>query len=139
MQALGALNPLDLAEGQIQKQVGKFLGLKAQINQMRGNPQLNIRSQAEGLYTQQTQLEQELSMTLGNIERLKQGVWTISGVAGIANFALEMQQQINAVEQLSKKAQISDPGAGTQAEPISGMSMLTMVGLGLGALFLLRR
>lgn len=104
MEALGALSPMELAEGQIQKYVGEFLAMKAVLNNLRGSDQLNVRSQAEALYVQQTQLEQELTQTLAKIEEIKKGAWGFGDVITISNFGYNLYSHITKVKQLRDQA-----------------------------------
>lgn len=134
MQALGALGPLTLIEGEIQKQVGKFLALKSSLNWLRGSSQLNIRAEAEQLYAKQLALEADLQTTLANIEQLKSGAWDMGQVLTIGSFAYTMVDQISDVKNLEKRAY--DSGESPFYSNISPM-MLIGGAVAVGAVWIL--
>ena len=132
MQALGALNPVELAEGEIQKYVADFLATKSRLNRLRGSSLLNIRSQAEALYTQQTHLEQELNKTLAKIEQMKAGSWSLGDVLEISNFAFNLYTHSQDTKALEKKAEesggmpdINNPGTEMMIVGVVGALILS--------------
>jgi len=49
MDALGALNPLEVVEANIQSKVGRFLSLKSDLLNLTGHSSLTIKQEASGL------------------------------------------------------------------------------------------
>lgn len=136
MDALGALNPLEVVEGEIQGKVGEFLTLKSTINQLRSSDQLNLASQAEGLMARQIMLEAELKTQLAAIEEMKSGAWDISSVLVLGNFAYDLSNQIKAVKALRQNA--LDNGGMPTVMP--DVSIPVVLGVGaLAAWFFLRK
>jgi len=131
MQALGALNPVELVEGEIQKYVGKFLSKKSILNVLRTSEQLNIRSQAENLYLAQTSLERELKAVLMMIDRMKSGSYNMGEVVQAGSFAFNLYQHTKDVDELQRRA--AQSGAIPSLFP-AGNAMMIMAGLGVLAL-----
>lgn len=115
MDGVGALNPIDVAAAEIQKQVGKFLGLKSRINMLRVVNNLTIAGAAEQLYQRQNKLESRLSPALDKIEQMKTGSWTFGGVIDLGTVAYEIATQIQDVEKLEKKARTAAAYQGSEA------------------------
>ena len=133
MEALGALNPVDVVEGEIQSKVAEFLGLKSVLNGLRSHSLLNIRAEAEELYVTQNQLEADLAVNLERIKVMKSGAWDMSGIVQIGSFAMYMVKQIKNVRELDRKAKASGVEAANMAATGTGGMMelmLSPVGLG---------
>lgn len=142
MDAVGALNPVEVIEGKIQAKVARFLSLKEDLNNLRSSSMLNIRQKAEKLYVAQGALELDLATNLERIKIMKSGAWDVSGIVQVGAFAMEMVKQISNVEDLRKQAQ--QLGASEQTSAVTGIGemLLSPVGLGLmgvGLLLLLKR
>ena len=116
MDALGALNPLEVVEAQIQKKIGRFLVLKSVLLPLRDrHGSMTIREEAAGLMALQTRLEGRLTEVLEQINQFKSGAWSFGNVIEVSSFATDLMAQINKVERLQEKATMMARG-GVQAD-----------------------
>jgi hypothetical protein len=105
MEALGALNPLEVVEAGIQKKIGRFLSLKSELIKLTRHGSLTIQEETAGLLVQQRRLESKLTETLSKIEQLKSGAWSFGNVFEVSSFSVDLVTQINKVGKLKQKAQ----------------------------------
>lgn len=122
-------------EAYIQGEVGTFLGLKARLVKLKESPLVDVKSEADELLKNQSELEPELKEALNIIEtKIKKGEYSGTDVFTLGSFYYKMISQINAVSALEKKAGVGEDFFG-KAVP----TWAYYVGGGLLLLFLIRR
>lgn len=107
MQALGALNPVDVIAAKIQSRIATFLTIKERLIGLINQGSISVSSKATELYTVQRVLESQLNQALNKIEVMKSGSWTLSDVASLGVFYSEMEKQIKNVQKLEEESGIT--------------------------------
>ena len=120
---------LSAVQARIQGEVGQFLGCKQTLLRLQSSSDPTVKSQADKLMTVQLTLEDGLTNTLATIERVKSGTWTYGDIITLTAFAVSMEDQISAVNKLSKGQLTTGMGTGT----------LALIGVGAVGLFWLMK
>jgi len=105
MLAQGLLSPIDTARAKLQEQIGNFLQGRAKLNRLMTNPSLQIKGQAQGLYTVQTALETRLQNEITPLmQKVSAGTWDMSDIVTLGGFTVLLVKQINDVNKLERQA-----------------------------------
>lgn len=121
MDALGALSPIDIARAKLQESIADFLAARARLIQLMKSSSLQIQSQAQGLYTVQTTLEDQLySQVMPKIQAIQAGTWSLSDVAFLGGFTKSIIDQTTNVNNLYRQA-------GGTLPTLVGMDTTTMI------------
>jgi len=79
-------------EADMQKNVGEFLAQKSYLVSMKASANPTIATKASELYDRQVVLEKELNVALAEIEVIKQGAYSFSGIRKISSFIIDLRQ-----------------------------------------------
>jgi uncharacterized protein YneF (UPF0154 family) len=140
MEALGALSPIEEVRAKLQEQIGMFLSNRARLNRLMGNPSLQVRGQAQGLYAVQTALETRLQNEITpKLQAVSSGVWDMSDIINLGAFTAQMMKQINDVNNLERQGGGGQSSSGLDMNTMAiGVPVLVVVGL-IGGFLLARK
>lgn len=127
MDALGDLNPIDSARAALQNQIGNFLQGRAKLMTLMNNPNIQVRSQAQGLYAVQVALETRLQDEITpKIQAVSSGTWSTADVLTLGVFTTQIISQIRDVGSLERQV------GGVSSSILGDMDMSTVaIGIGL--------
>jgi len=94
--ALGNL-ATDAIEAEIQQNVGAFLQMKSYLVKMRASKVPSEQTKANELFEQQVVMEKRLNKALAEIETIKKGAYTFSGIRKLSSFISDLRSHMATV------------------------------------------
>lgn len=95
------ITPIETARAALQEKIADFLAARARLIRLMNSPSLQIKGQAQSLYAQQVQLENQLQNEITpKVQAIQAGTWTFSDVVALGSFTANIANQIAQVNQL---------------------------------------